>query len=169
MECLSGVQIITTVVVAFATVVIAFATLGQFLVNRSKLRLDLYNKRFAIYSNTLTLFQGVLTFSRSTASEEERIKYDLLEKDFIRSYRESQFLFKVESNVYQLLKEFFEKEFRIVRFRGQSELFKQYTKDQAVEAMNKNQADLDWVLKFIDLLEKNMEPYLNFQKAVSIW
>lgn len=169
MECFSEIQILTTVFVAFATVVIAFATLGQFLVNRSKLRLDLYNKRFAIYSNTLALFQEVLTFNPSTASEEELIKYDLLEKDFIRSYRESQFLFEEESKVYQLLKEFFEREFRIVRFRGQSELVKQYTDDQILEATNKNQADLDWVLKFVDLLDKKIKPYLNFQKAVSIW
>jgi len=150
--------------------VVALATIGQWFVNRSKLRLDLYNRRFEIYSKTLAFFQRVQNYDPSKASKDDGIKYNLLEIDFIKSHRESQFLFSEKSNVYQLLEEFRQKTFRIVSHRElRDEMRNQYTPPEHIEAYDEYKRDLEWVNNFIPLLEKAMSPYLNFKKIAGVW
>jgi hypothetical protein len=159
---------IITIIIAAA---VAFATIGQWFVNRSKLRLDLYNRRFEIYSKTLDFFQMVLYYDPLKAIDDDRIKYKLRELDFIKSHRESQFLFSNKFKcVYQLLDEFRQKANRIVAYRELREQMRgQETPDQIKKTFDEYTKDLEWVRNFIPLLEKKMAPYLNFQKVAGVW
>src|SRR5882724_10519497 len=67
--------------------------------NMAKLRLDLYDKRFAIYENTLAFHQALGGTPNSLQTE----TFTALHRAFVKSYRESQFLFDDDSGVFELL------------------------------------------------------------------
>ena len=159
---------IVTLVIAAA---VALATIGQWFVNRSKLRLDLYNRRFEIYSKTLDFFQMVLYYDPSKATDDDRIKYTVKELDFIKSHRESQFLFSTKFKcVYQLLEEFRQKANRIVAYRElRGPMRGQESPEDLKKRHDEYTRDLEWVKNFILQLEKKMAPYLNFQKIAGVW
>jgi hypothetical protein len=160
-----------TIVTIIIASVVAFATIGQLFVNRSKLRLDLYNRRFEIYRKTLDFYQIVQDYDPSKATKDDRIKYNGRQLDFIKSHRESQFLFSKKFKcVYQLLDEFRQRAYRIVAYRELREKMRnQDTSEGNKNAYDKYARDLEWVNNFIPLLEEKMAPYLNFQKIDGVW
>jgi len=153
-----------TVIVA---AVVAFATIGQWLVNRSKLRLDLYDRRFEIYSKTLAFYQIVSWFNPLKSSDEDRTKYEVLQIDFIRSHRESQFLFSKKSGIYHLLNEFQKKANSIYQYRESR--WERGTKDTKRENENEFESNKEWMGNFLPQLEKALKPYLKFQKIAGVW
>jgi len=79
---------------------IAVALIGcfQYRINKHKFRLDLYNRRFAVYEKALSFFQAYYY-------SDDQAKLNDCTKEFIRFYRESVFLFGLESDVYKTLTE----------------------------------------------------------------
>ncbi len=67
--------------------------------NVAKLRLDLYDKRFAIYENALTFFSGAGGTPQSLQSD----GFALLQRQFVKAHRESQFLFDADAGIFELL------------------------------------------------------------------
>jgi len=79
-------------IVSAATFIVALA---QMKIASAKNRLELYNKRFNIYTCALDYFQAAWGKSDRPAEAHQR--------EFIRCYRESQFLFKDSDGVYATL------------------------------------------------------------------
>lgn len=81
--------------IAAALVSLATLTVGytQMKIASAKIRLDLYNKRFNIYLSALAYHQAVWDKGDFKASETE----------FIKSYRESKFLFDYEDGIHETL------------------------------------------------------------------
>jgi hypothetical protein len=93
--------------------VVGLITIGQYVVNKERLRLDLYNRRFDIYSRALSFYHALLKFDPA----KKRDNFDLLQNEFIRGYRESQFLFDKKDGVYDMLGEMHSRSFKIIGFR----------------------------------------------------
>lgn len=77
--------------------VVAIIGILQYRTNKHKFRLDLYNRRFAVFEKSLEYFQGYYS------KDQENITN--CAKEFIRFYRESVFLFGLDSDVYKVLTE----------------------------------------------------------------
>ncbi|MCC5074255.1 hypothetical protein VDR70_015810 [Xanthomonas campestris pv. campestris] len=80
--------------VSTATFLVA---LSQMKIASAKTRLDLYSKRFNIYLSALEYYQAIWGLSDKPL--------DRCTQDFIKSYRESQFLFKDTDGIYATLTE----------------------------------------------------------------
>ncbi|MBN9226017.1 MULTISPECIES: hypothetical protein [Legionella] len=125
---------------------------------KEKVRLDLYDKRFKIY---LDVFDYCIIFIHF--KENQSIK-DTIFKNFIRAYRESQFLFSLESTVYNKIGEILQITANIKSFQER----KEESSSKNREKIENNRLDLDRKVKE---LEAAMRPYLLFtvitkQKAV---
>lgn len=103
------VAIILSIASICISLIVAITTWLQAKINRNKLRLDLYNKRFEIYSNTLEFFQALI----SHAYEHSKEDFNILHNKYIKSYRESLFLFNQNDGIYKMLEEIHAKSFKI--------------------------------------------------------
>jgi hypothetical protein len=83
---------VTLVLSAFVAA-IAFL---QWRTARNRLILDLYNKRFDIYSSVLDLYQTIMKKDDQNDMKAAGIR-------FIKSFRESQFLFRQKDGIYKTL------------------------------------------------------------------
>lgn len=138
----------------------AWIAYQQWKTNRDKLRLDLYNKRFDIYSKTIIFYQALLSYDASKPDED----FSSIHKDFIKSCRESQFLFSKKSGIFQILENLHSEAFKIIGFKN-------HAKDMvsAPEILLEMQNSMQQALSIFDVsikeLESKMVPYLNFQKV----
>lgn len=80
---------------AFVSAATLFVALAQVKIGSAKTRLDLYNKRFNIYTSTLDYFHAIHGASEKSSDTHRR--------EFIRCYRESQYLFKDSDGIYATL------------------------------------------------------------------
>lgn len=95
---MDGLQVTTVVsivggVVGFVALTVAWS---QMRIASAKTRLDLYNKRFEIYASTLEYHK--------TAWEGTHVEMRLAGHVFIKSFRESQFLFNPTDGIYDVMK-----------------------------------------------------------------
>lgn len=98
--------------------VVALIAIWQSKISKNKLRLDLYNRRFDIYSRTLDFYHALLNFDGGGGSKSpERLHLYELQRNFIKSYRESRFLFDRKHGVFDILHEMNTRSFRIIGFK----------------------------------------------------
>jgi hypothetical protein len=88
---------LSTLVPIVISITVAWIAWCQHQTNRSKLKLDLYNRRFAIYEKTLSYYLAFM------ARENDAAMLDKRSADFVGAYRESAFLFGVNSLAYKVL------------------------------------------------------------------
>ena len=149
---------ITPIVISLCVLLVA---LHQSKISKEKVRLDLYNRRFDIYSRTLGFFQALLSYDASKPKD----NFLLLHNDFVKSYKESQFLFDKDSGIYELLTEMHKKSFKITGFEAISqELARAGAQDELIRGFQESQDAWNWIGEGISKLEKSMGPYLNFHK-----
>lgn len=145
----------TSVIACF----LAYVAFQQWRTNRGKLKLDLYEKRFQVYSNTLSFLQCLDDLQIGKRSDEFR----RVHQAFIKSTRESQFLFSKESTVFEILEKINVDSFRVIGFKEHRDEFSEMGYQ---EALSKMAADsLNSLLGFESLtkkLEAAMSPYLKF-------
>jgi hypothetical protein len=135
---------------------VAWIGLLQYRIGREKLRLDLYNRRFDIYSRVIDFYQALVSWDASETSKS-------VQRNFIKSYRESRFLFDGHSGIYQILDDMHTKSFKIIGFKEQG---KNLASDPS-EFLKMNdaaQCALAWFPEAISKLETKLSPYLNFHK-----
>ncbi|MCF8825473.1 hypothetical protein KIP45_05085 [Xanthomonas campestris pv. raphani] len=90
-----AVTLLLGVCALFVSTATFLVALSQMKIASAKTRLDLYNKRFNIYLSALEYYQAVWGLSDKPL--------DRCTQDFIKSYRESQFLFKDTDGIYATL------------------------------------------------------------------
>ena len=150
---------LTPIAIAIFVAVVAY---WQSRINRDKLRLNLYNRRFDIYSKTLDLLHASHNFLKPSAEEKEQLIE--VRKAFLKSYRESQFLFDEKAGIFNLLSEILTKSDIMSHFALNGERL-ECENEQAFQKCWKEAADaLVWIDHIIPKLEKAMAPYLNFHK-----
>ncbi|NTW50593.1 MAG: hypothetical protein HGB19_12855 [Chlorobiales bacterium] len=143
----------TPIFISTAVAVIGYL---QYKVNRRKFRLDLYNRRFLVYEKSLAYFQSY--YSRDSTAEFK----ESFERDFIRVYRESIFLFGEDSAVYKILTELKDTLGFLISFdsRFKSEPYNQneYT------AWSLRKQSMKEPSMIMGALEKALLPWLSFKK-----
>lgn len=110
-SCFDWIIAITPIIISLAVASIGFF---QYRINKHKFRLDLYNRRFAVYEKALLLFQAYYS------NDHDQAKLDDCTKEFIRFYRESVFLFGLESDVYKRLTELKDTLVFLIRLQNES-------------------------------------------------
>jgi len=146
------------ITISFFLLIISFC---QFRISGAKTRIDLYNKRFEIYLSTLNYYQAIMSMIDHHENEEWFQKTNIAAMNFIKSCRESKFLFKKEDKIFDILE----------NFRKDADCFLLYYRENKKE--NKDRTLLknlfEQKLKSIDNfeknlleLEKNMQKYLQF-------
>lgn len=150
-----GPPLVTGVVAIF----LAYVAYQQWKTNQNKLRLDLYNRRFEVYSNTIIFFQHLSELPQGEQSEE----FKKVHRAFIRSCRESQFLFSKESKVFEILEKIHLDSFKVI---GLKKSGGDLSKSGSPEVFSKMVVDANTVLAefhtLISKLETAMFPYLRF-------
>lgn len=131
----------------------------QWKTSEDKLRLELYQKRFVVYENTLALRQILL--SMPPIPSEARF---LIESNFIKSYRESQFLFKCDDGVFQLLGEVQSRTTLLKNVPSSSNVYIGKPEGQLIDTGNFLE-ELKLIDKIIAELEIKLAKYLNFHKV----
>ena len=166
MTCLCFIDYVLNCLITFTPIIIAaiVATIAfwQYKVNKDKLRLDLYNRRFDIYSRTLDFYQVLLSYNPSAESK-------TLQNNFIKGFRESQFLFDNKSGVYSILEQMNTKSLQIIGFKEQGEKLAKTDPKGEFKKMNDQYMEaLRWLNEEgIPKLEKAMGVYLNFHKLTA--
>lgn len=149
----------TQLLASFIALIAVYIAYQQWQTNRQKLRLDLYQKRFAVYENVLAFYH--ILYAGDHVTDKERIA---IENNFLKSCRESQFLFCDKDGVFQLLSEM---NSRTSILKNVTATSKAYRGDP--EGVTKVLHDHSAAIKFIDdaipQLEKKLAKYLNFHKA----
>jgi hypothetical protein len=86
-----------TLVTLFMSAMAIIVVYSQMKIASTKLRLDLYNKRFAIYQSAFDLYNAhnLHNWNPEVVSD--------LELQFLKSFRESQFLFDEKHGIYKIL------------------------------------------------------------------
>ncbi|KAF0154459.1 MAG: hypothetical protein FD159_2560 [Syntrophaceae bacterium] len=149
---------ITPICVAVFVALIAF---WQSRINSNKLRLDIYNRRFNVYSKTLDFYQVLLSYDPNVVSKE---LLNTLQKDFIKAFRESRFLFDEKSGVYDILDQMHTKSFQIIGCKDHGGKLADID-PQEFEKMHKQSMEaLKCFTESISKLEKAMARYLNFHE-----
>ena len=133
-----------TLVLAIFVAAIAFL---QWRTARNRLSLDLYNKRFDIYVTILDLHQAVFNGS---AEEMEAAA-----TPFVRSFRESQFLFRRKDGIYDTLKKIKNANAQMVPSKKEPESLK------LLNAARQGRKDFDTLLL---TLEQQLDSYLGFRR-----
>ncbi len=133
-DFLKQMESVATVGIAFY---VAFIGTLQWYIAKEKLRLDLYNRRFEVYTQAMTFMQESMDWGR--LDENGRMQKRI---PFIRSVRESRFLFAGQPEILSLLEELYNRSFEGV------------TAGAA--------CDPDWLLAFNSKLEVLMLPFLAF-------
>lgn len=132
----------------------------QYRLAQNKLRFELYQKRFAIYESTLEFHQKIINSNIATIQSEA---FNLVQNKFIKSMRESQFLFESSSGVFQLLNELHTKSFKITGFRMNEQEFAEYS-DLFIKMQKEMFDSIEFFDKSIYSIETMMAPYLDFKK-----
>jgi hypothetical protein len=140
---------------------VALIACWQSRINRNKLRLELYNRRFDVYSKALEFFIFLLSYDPNIVSKD---LCKSLHKDFIKAFRESQFLFDDKSNVHSILEQMNTKAFLIIGFKEQGAELAKADPEEFNKMNEQNLNALQWFNKAIPKLEKAMARYLNFHK-----
>jgi hypothetical protein len=140
---------------------VAWMAYRQSKINEGKLRLDLYNKRFEVYSRTLDFYHALLDYGGSDADNKH---FKALHNLFIKSYRESQFLFEHKDGIYTLLGEMHTRSFKITGCKDHGKELAEASPEEYVKMYNESQVAMQWFGDSIPKLEKAMERYLNFHK-----
>ncbi len=133
---------------------IGYIGLLQFRINKHKFRLDLYNRRFAVYEKTLSYFQS---YYSKDSNPDSTI---LSEREFIRAYRESVFLFGSDSNVYKRLTEIKD----TLGFLTTYERMRSEADRDMFHALEKKRATIRDPSMLMDALEKDLLRSLDFRK-----
>ncbi|MBF8731952.1 hypothetical protein IRZ59_16060 [Pseudomonas guariconensis] len=150
---------------------IAAATVGagtfivgysQMRIASAKIKLDLYNKRFAVYAAALEYYQCV--WDKREGTKEKAA-------EFIKGYRESQFLFATSDGIYETLGRIMQNANVVV---SSDEIKKQQgegkpSKGSLAESLHRRaeEARLD-LGKDLLLLETQMNDYIDF-KVIEGW
>jgi hypothetical protein len=148
-------KVLTVVIAAIAL----YIARRQWLTSREKLRLDLYEKRFAVYENTLALYRMLISETDLTEKEKADIQ-----NNFIKSYRESQFLFSEKDGIFRVLGEISSKMPIINNIISISNAYKGNPEMQ-VKVHNDHLEALQFLNDSMPALEKKLAKYLNFHKA----
>jgi hypothetical protein len=146
------IAIVTTLVAIW----VAWINYFQWKTNREKLRLDLYEKRFQIYLRVLAFFQQIIVW-------EDREDQVALQEPFFAAFRESQFMFPSKSRVFDLLSEFHERSFFVVKFTEARKALDGMPREQR-DLSHKRTENVNWLLESMGNIEKGMLPYLNFHE-----
>jgi uncharacterized membrane-anchored protein YhcB (DUF1043 family) len=160
---------IATLVVSIASLVVS-STIA-ILVNRvqsratkeatkEKERLELYDRRFAVYLKTLE-FHHALAGPREFFLTED---FRALHRDFIKVARESQYLFDDSSGIHKLLEQLHVEAFKI---KAVKENRKELPPELLTRMFEESMAALTIFNDAIPELEKQLKPYLNFQKVLA--
>lgn len=152
-SCYDWIVVVAPIFISGAVAVIGYF---QYKVNSHKFRLDLYNRRFTVYEKTLAYFQSYYSLD----STKEFI--DSCTNDFIRSYRESVFLFGDDSTVYKTLTELKDTLSFLIQYDRKFES-QQYENDEYNEwhRIKESKPDLHMIM---GNLEKALLPWLDFKK-----
>jgi hypothetical protein len=129
--------------------------------SREKLRLDLYNRRFDIYSHVLDFYQALIGWGGHASKESLKP----IQNSFIKSFRESRFLFDPKSGIYDLLEEMHTKSFLIMGFEQVGKEMASQAPELFIEKNDEVMAAKAWFHNAIQELEVKMAPYLNFHTA----
>lgn len=134
----------------------------QWKTNSEKLRLDLYERRFHIYEATLNFYQSLMGTNDQLNSPEFQNHH----RDFIKSCRESRFLFDKSSEITVLLEELQSQSFKIIGFKkhGAELASDPSTLIKMSDQMNETFALFENSMKKI---EEAMGKYLNFHNVVA--
>jgi hypothetical protein len=127
--------------------------------NVAKLRLDLYDKRFAVFENTLAFHQALAGTPDSLQTE----TFKLLHRAFIRSQRESQFLFDDDSGVFELLTKVNLDGFKIIAAKTHA---REVRGDLAVKMVADANDAHSAIEKSMTDLERAIAPYIRFNKTL---
>lgn len=138
---------------------VLLVSLHQSKISREKLRLDLYNRRFDIYSRTLDFFNALVSYDAS----KPRDNFSLLRLAFVKSYRESRFLFDERSGIYEILNGIYKRSFKIADFLDISRSLSN-APDVIQKGLKEKEEALNWSENAIPRLEKSIARYLNFHK-----
>ena len=166
MACVASAKETLDCVIAVTPVLIsalvAWIARQQWRTNREKLRLDLYERRFAVYESTLAFYQALIGGGEPIPSE----SFSAVQKSFVKSYRESQFLFKPDSGIFALLGEVHSRSFSIIGLKEEGKGLSTHP-----ETFRKVTAEASETLSFlhraIEKLEHEIAPYLNFHKVLA--
>lgn len=151
---LSAISAIATTTVA---IYVARISKRQWKTNAEKLRFDLYERRFQIYLRVLDFYQELIGWH----DDPEQVAR---QQPFIAAFRESRFMFPPESGVYDLLKEFFNHSFFIVKHSETVQAMQGMSKEIAQLAL-KRADHAGWILNSISEIENKMAPYMNFHSV----
>jgi hypothetical protein len=125
--------------------------------NMAKLRLDLYDKRFAIYENTLTFYQALNGAPHSLQTD----AFTSLHRSFIKSHRESQFLFDDDSGVFEILGRVSLDGFKVITTKTRA---RDMAGEQAVKLVAEANDVYATIEKSVNELERAIAPYIRFNK-----
>jgi hypothetical protein len=127
--------------------------------NVAKLRLDLYDKRFAVFENTLAFHQALGGSPDLLQTE----PFKVLQRAFIKSYRESQFLFDDDSGVFPLLEKVNLDAFKVITAKTRA---RELPGDQAVRMVASANDAYAAIERSMADLERAIAPYIRFNKAL---
>lgn len=149
---------ITAALVSLATLTVGYT---QMKIASAKVKLDLYNKRFNVYLSALEYYQSVWGGSHDDFKQKA--------SEFIKCYRESQFLFSEKDGIYETLTSiknsggvigiFLEMEGKDERSKSASNM--EMLHEKCVASRDKMGEDLQ-------ALEKKLAKYIDF-KVVRGW
>jgi hypothetical protein len=159
-----SVEVISACVAAAGAVVTFWMATFTRRTTVEKIRLDLYDRRFAIYEKTLA-FKLMLDNS-TTAESIQTSEFIEARRAFIKSMRESQFLFRPDSGIFERMTRLHRASFDVTNVRefGGKNLDPQLT----IKLFNNSIAAVQFFDGSIVFLEHAMAPYLNFQEALLV-
>ncbi|MEE1868212.1 hypothetical protein [Pseudomonas auratipiscis] len=146
--------------IAAALVSLATLTVGytQMKIASAKVKLDLYNKRFNVYLSALEYYQSVW------GKNDGELKIKAAE--FIKCYRESQFLFSEKDGLYKTLTSIKDAGGVIALYQ---EMIAEGKQGDAMHSLHEKSVDArEKMGKAIQILEQQMAKYINF-KVVRGW
>lgn len=157
------VDYVAAFVPALVALFVAWVAWRQFKLGRDKLRLDLYERRFAVYERTLTFYNALIAGSAESLQSESFFQLHL---DFIKTCKESQFLFESDTGIFQLLEELQSRAFKVTGFKVHGCMVADHP-----ETLLKMSNDATEAISYFDTaiktLEREIAPYLNFRKVLS--
>ncbi len=144
------------IVTALVAIWVAWINFSQWKTNREKLRLDLYEKRFQIYLRVLAFYQQIVVW-------EDREDQVALQEPFFAAFRESQFMFPPKSRVFDLLSEFHQRSFFVVKFTVARKKLEGMPREQ-MDPFKTRTENVNWLLESMGKIEKAVMPYLSFHE-----
>jgi len=127
-----------------------------------KLKLDLYDKRFAVYTVALEFFQVTLGDDLDVGKSKS--------VEFVKYFRESQFLFEKKDGVYDTLRLIQIDCSHILEYRRQKQMnTNTLERDEGAlkRLYNLQEGSYSQLLEYMEELERQIEPYLDFRRIQS--